>query len=289
MVGTEGKEDAVQRKRSGFLLPGIVLTALACIGVVMLIASAVGVLPDELPVLRSSRTAPRRNANVTVPPPTTRPPSPTKSATPSFSPSPTRSATPSPTGPRPTVTASPTRTATVAPTTRPPATTPPPPSCKPGSATATAVADAYVDQDKPTQNYGTSDTLLVRSRERQRNTRAVLRFPMPTVPKGCTVTGGTLTMTALDVTGRRLLVARGTKAWAESSVTWGNGPWPTGSATGATVSSTRVVWSLPASTVTSAYGLVVYDSAENARGAGVQTRLASRTARGAPTLTIRWA
>jgi hypothetical protein len=176
----------------------------------------------------------------------------------------------------------------VTPTVTGPPPPPPPPACKAGSATARPVADSYLDQADPTRNHGADDTLQVASRGGSRNRRTVLRFPSFTVPKGCRVTGGTLTMKALQASGRRLLVAPATKAWDEGTVSWSNGPWPTGTATGATVSSATVMWSLPASTVTSPYGFVIYDSAENARGDGEQTNLAGRTARGAPALVIRW-
>jgi len=271
--GTERKEYLVRRERTGLLLPGIVLTVLACVGVIVLVASATGVLPDEIPVLRAADGAARRSTDVSAPPATPRP---SAAASPTASPSP--SATPST---RTRDRSRPVAGPTVAPTTAAPA------ACKAGSATVTAVADTYVDQSQPAKNFGRERTLVARSRK-DRNSRVLVRFALPVVPKGCTVRGGTLTMTARDATGRKLVAAPASRGWSESSVTWSSAPAP-GGGVSATASSARVVWSFSAATVTGARnGFVVRDAAEDAKGSGVQTGFASRDGSGAPTLTIRW-
>ena len=275
-----------RRERSGFLLPGILLTALACVGVVILIMSAAGVLPDEMTVLHTSGGGgARRSTSVPVAAPQTPAPSRTPSASPTATPTRTGDPTRTPGGPT-TTPAGPTPTPTVTPTRTP--TVPPPPACKAGSATVTAVADSFVFQGAPTRNYGRDQTLTVASRDKSRNGRALVRFAAFKVPAGCTVRGVTLAMRAREATGRRILVAPATKAWDESTVTWQNGPWPTGRAAGATVSGPNVAWSIAPESLT-AYGFVVYDATENAGGAGAQTGFASRDGRGAPMLTVRWA
>lgn len=300
-----------RRRRSGFLLPGILLTVLTCLGVIALIASATGVLPDEVPILRAAGGGKRRAIVATAQPTATRPPAPRPSSAPPATSGPTVAPTGSSGGP----TTGPTRRpgepttgptgggtgggggptsgpATTPPSPKPPAPKPQPPAptCKAGSATVTAVADAYVDQNAPTTNFGGSGTNQVTSRDKERNRRTLVRFALPAVPKGCTVTGGTLTLTARDATGRRIVVNRASRAWDEGSVTWASAPATTGSGTTATVSGPSVAWSLSAATVTgAAYGFVLRDAAENAQGSGFQTGFASRSGAGAPTLTVRWA
>ena len=274
------------RRRSGFLLPGIFLTVLTCLGVVALIASATGVLPDEVPILRAAGGKQRRAVVATAPA------SPSRTAPPRASAPPPATTAP-PAGPtaRPTRTASggggptagPTAKATTAPTTAPPA-----PACKAGSATVTAVADAYVDQNSPATNYGNAATNLVTSRNKGRNRRTLVRFALPAVPKGCTVTGGTLKVTAREATGRRIVASRASRAWDEGAVTWANAPGASGSGVSATVSSKSVAWTLSPAMLT-AYGFVLADGTENAGGAGEQTGFVARTGSAPPTLTVRWA
>ncbi|HEX8001609.1 MAG TPA: DNRLRE domain-containing protein [Mycobacteriales bacterium] len=272
-------------RRRGFLLPGFLLTLLACLGVTAIVLHASGTLPEAVPILRTG-AAPRRTNGVTVPPSPTRTASPPVTAAPGGTAGPGRTAGPEWTA-GPGRTAAPGRTAgpvvpTATPPGTPPATVPP---CRAGAATVRAVADAYVDQASPGKSFGTADRVVVASRDRDRNARGLVRFALPAVPEGCTLRGATLTMTTPDPTGRRVLVARAARAWSES-VTWATAPAPAGAATGATVSSATVRWSLPASAV-SANGFVLWDAAENARGAGATTAFASRASRPA-TLTVRW-
>ena len=296
------------RGRSGGLwLPALVLTALAVIGVVVLLAVGAPVVPRNLPgfLVRDEDNTDRRSVRVTP----SRTPSPSATPTPSGSPTPSGAGTvPSPTtgptgatgspggpGTRPTPTGSPRPSSPPATTTRPPQppTTSPSPKCTPGSVTVTADADTYVDQSAPTQNFGSAANLLVASRDRERNRRALVRFALPSIPSGCTLRTATLTLTAKEASGRQLVVTRAAAAWSEGSVTWGNAPGPSGSSSAAaTVSGGKVGWSVTA--LVSAmrangnYGFLVRDANENARGNGEQTNFSSRTGNGAPALYLRW-
>ncbi len=101
----------------------------------------------------------------------------------------------------------------------------------PGSATVIANSDSWIDQASPTSNSGSDATLKVTSKSGNANTRALVGFPMPALPSGCSVTGATLRVrNKAPVAGRTLQALRNTATWAEGSVNWNNQP-----ATGATV------------------------------------------------------
>jgi hypothetical protein len=276
----------MRRRTSGLLLPGVLLTVLASVGVGALLSAGVPVIPDGLPVLpRSEREPERRGVAV----------SPTQSPQPETVPPATVAPTSTATTDRVRPTSGPVRTTppapprTTPPTTAPPTKRPvPPPSCRGGSTTVYAVADASVDQSAPGETFG-GPNLLVASRDKERNKRALLRFAVPAVPKGCSLQAATLTVTAKDVTGRRLRVARASGAWSESRVTWATAPKPYGASAAATVSSPRVVWDVTAQVAAgAAHGFVVYDAAEDSRGSGEQTNLNGRESRYRPSLTVRW-
>jgi hypothetical protein len=100
----------------------------------------------------------------------------------------------------------------------------------PGRQTLSSDADAYLDEQRPTNNYGTATSLSVRSGGGGRNQRALMRFPLPAA-QYCTVTSATLRLYAGSATsGRTLEVQRGAAAWTEAGVTWANQPASTGAA-----------------------------------------------------------
>ena len=269
----------MHRRSSGLLLPGLLLTFLATFGVVVLFAVGSPVLPgapEGVPVSGQSRGG----VSVTVPSPT---PEPTPSATARTSP-PRRTAPPA--------------TRTSAPATRPPTTrpssraaVPPAPSCRAGSATVPAVADAYVDQSSPKRNYGDEGTLAVASRDKGRNRRALIRFAFPAVPKGCTLRSATLSLTPNEASGRRVLVSRASRSWSEGGVTWSTTPSPAGAAVSAAVSGKRVSWNVTALVLAMRsgpnFGFVLRDAAESRKNVP-QTAFADRSTRKTPTLTLRW-
>lgn len=285
----------MRRRTGGLLLPGLVLTALALAGVLILLAVGAPIVPRRLPGLPVNAQDERRS--VPVPSRSNRP---TPSVTPTPTPTPSEPTvaptTLAPDEPRTSATARPTATRTSArPTTRPTAapttTAPPPPRCKAGSATFAAAADTYVDQASTGQSFGAMDNLLVTSRDKQRNRRALVRFALPAIPSGCTLRSATFTLTAKDVTGQRLLVSRASRAWTES-VTWNTAPAPSGTAVAATVSARTVSWTVTSLVAAQLgggnYGFVVKAATENARGAGEQTNFAARTAPSGPSLVLRW-
>ena len=291
------KEPEVRRRTGGLLLPGLVLTALAVAGVVILLAVGSPIVPRRLPGFpvnaqderRSVPVAPSRSNRPS--PPVTPTPTPTGPTV-----APTTDAPDEPrTSPTSRRTSGPTSGPTSArPTTRPtaaPTTDPPPPRCKAGSATVAAAADTYVDQASPGQSFGAMGNLLVASRDKERNRRALVRFALPAVPAGCTLRSATLTLTAKDVTGQRLLVSRASRAWTES-VTWSTAPAPSGTAVAATVSARTVSWTVTSLVAAQLgggnHGFVVKAATENARGAGEQTNFTARSAPSGPSLVLRW-
>lgn len=279
----------MRRNANGVLLSGILLTVLACLGVVVLFLAGAPVT-EHLPgfSVAADRGSRRPNAAVSVEP----------TPTPSPTPSPTRTTaaprTRTPVRPEPTRTTKPAPTRT---TTNPepkprPTATRTTASCRAGSATVFAVADTYVDQASARQNFGGDNNLQVTSRDKGRNRRALVRFALPSVPNGCTLRSATLAMTARDVTQRRVVVSRAARAWNEYGVTWATAPGTTGTATGATVSRNRVAWDVTAHVAGMRsygnHGFVLRDAAENTKGSGTQTGFAARTSKAPPTLTLRW-
>jgi hypothetical protein len=105
-----------------------------------------------------------------------------------------------------------------------------PGSCaNPGSQTVQPTADAYVDQASPSSNFGTSSDLFVTSKSGSANRRTLVRFNLPAVPSGCSVTGASLNLYSTSaVTGRTIGAYRAGGSWTETGVTWNNAPAPTG-------------------------------------------------------------
>jgi hypothetical protein len=268
----------VRRNANGVLLSGILLTVLACLGVVVLFVAGAPVA-DRLPGFSvSAGRAPRPRVAVSVAPTPTR--SPTRAPTtppPAVRPGPARTAKPTP--PRTTAKPRPRATRTAA-------------GCRAGSATVRAIADTYVDQSRARQSFGRDNALQVTSRDKSRNRRALVRFALPRVPHGCTLRSATLVLTARDVTRRRVVVSRAARGWNEYGVTWATAPGSTGTASGTTVSRSRVAWDVTSQVVAMrAYGntgFVIRDAAENAKGKGRKTGFAARTSKTPPLLTLRW-
>lgn len=106
----------------------------------------------------------------------------------------------------------------------------PPPAC-PQTVTAPAEADSWVTEADKDKNFGTDGILKVTSKGPADNTRALLRFALPTPPPGCAATSATLRVfSAATVTGRTIQAMRLTSSWTEPAVTWNNQPATTGQA-----------------------------------------------------------
>jgi hypothetical protein len=167
--------------------------------------------------------------------------------------------------------------------------------CSAGSQTVTADLDTYVEQQNPTTSYGSSTVLQVKSWKHganSRNIRTLIRFALPSVPSGCTVTGATMTLsTSAGTTGRTLQAFRAAAAWTEST-TWTTQPATTGTAsTTSSVASGNVTFNVL--TQAQAHysgtntGFLVRDSVED--GANVGQSFDSREATSnRPTLTVSW-
>ncbi|MDQ3866681.1 MAG: DNRLRE domain-containing protein [Actinomycetota bacterium] len=107
----------------------------------------------------------------------------------------------------------------------------------PGSRTVTATADTYVRQGTPGggSNFGTATAMYVQPQSGS-NRRSLVRFDLPVLGTGCSVTGATLRL-FLSATGgaRGLNVYQADSPWNETAVTWNTGqPGVTGSPASAT-------------------------------------------------------
>ena len=163
----------------------------------------------------------------------------------------------------------------------------------PGSATVIANSDSWIDQASPTSNSGSDATLKVTSKTGNANTRALVGFPMPALPSGCSVTGATLRVrNKAPVAGRTLQALRNTATWAEGSVNWNNQP-----ATGATVTTATtpaaagwMQWSVTGQVqemyAGSAFGFKIRDATENAGSNEQQFDSREATANDRPQLIV---
>jgi hypothetical protein len=122
------------------------------------------------------------------------------------------------------------------------------PSACPSTTTALAAADAWIDQNSPTNNKGTDSILKVQSKGPADNFRALVRFTLPTgVPQGCVVESATLRLYAPTArTGRTLQALPLASPWSENGVTWNNQPGTTGPAATTTSASGYREWNVTA-------------------------------------------
>jgi hypothetical protein len=183
---------------------------------------------------------------------------------------PTPTATPSPTDtPTPTTTPMPTNTP-VPPTPTPTAT--PMPACTATTVTVSANADAWIDQNSSSNNFG-SDSILKVQAKSSNNFRALVRFAMPTsIPSGCVVQSATLRLYAASWTNNRTLQALRINAnWSENSVKWSNQPATTGTAATTSSGSGYRQWNVTAQ-VQAIYdagannGFLIRDATEGGNG-----------------------
>jgi large repetitive protein len=139
----------------------------------------------------------------------------------------------------------------------------------PGSQTVYSNIDSLVAEAAPTVNFGTdANNFGIRSSS-SGDARSFVRFNLPAIPAGCTVTAATLRLyTSAGVTGRTLQAFRVSGNWTETGVTWNNQPGTTGAAaTAPSVASGWVPWTV--TTMVQAmysgtnYGFLVRDSVEN--------------------------
>jgi large repetitive protein len=105
-------------------------------------------------------------------------------------------------------------------------------SCSsPGTVTAAANIDSWIDQASPSNNFGSDQILKVKRETGSKAMRTLMRFNLPATPAGCAVTGAALRVYAASAaTGRTLQALRINATWAENTVRWSNQPATTGTA-----------------------------------------------------------
>jgi hypothetical protein len=160
----------------------------------------------------------------------------------------------------------------------------------PGSQTVNADIDSWIDQVLPITNHGSDTALALRSSLLQ-NRRTLVRFPLPTIPSRCSVTGAVLRLFSTSSQGTRTIQAlRVNSAWTESGVTWLNQPSVTGSAATASSGAGWIQWAVT-SQVQSMYtgsnqGFLVRDATEDAVAAVAQSYSSREAASNRPDLVI---
>jgi hypothetical protein len=150
-------------------------------------------------------------------------------------------------------------------------------ACTAAALTLTASADAWIDQNSATNNFGADSILKLRSQGPRDNFRALARFALPAaLPQGCEVRAATLRLTASSsTTGRTLQALRVTAPWSESAVTWANQPATAGAAATLSSGSGARSWNVTAQVQAiyaegANYGFLIRDAAEGANGAEQQ-------------------
>jgi hypothetical protein len=166
----------------------------------------------------------------------------------------------------------------------------------PGSATVNASADSTVNQAAPNAVAGGDDYMIVASLGPANNHRTFVRFGLPVIPAGCTVTAATLRLfTDGADAGRTLGVYRADPVpplWTEAGLNWNNQPATAGTpATAVTVATIGYLsWTVTA-LVPSLYsgannGFVVKDQTEG--GSGPWQQYFARHKANPPKLDVSW-
>jgi large repetitive protein len=116
-----------------------------------------------------------------------------------------------------------------------------------GTVTASANIDSWVDQGSQNSNFGNDQILKVKREGSSKAMRALVRFNLPAVPQGCSVTGATLRLYAASAPSNRTLHAlriNPSPTWTESGVRWNNQPGTTGTAATTTTVSGWNQWTV---------------------------------------------
>ena len=127
------------------------------------------------------------------------------------------------------------------------------------------------------------------------NRRTLVRFNLPSLPSGCSVTGAALTLQSTSaVTGRTIDLYRAAGSWTETGVTWNNAPAPTGTPTSRASGAGAATWDATAH-VEAMYsgtnnGFILRDSAEGSAAAPEQKYQAREGTPDTqdPTLIVAW-
>lgn len=117
---------------------------------------------------------------------------------------------------------------------------PPPGTC--AVVSAAADTDSWVNKADPTKNNGTDSVLKVTSKAPANDTRALIRFALPTAPAGCQVGDADLKLRSSGPAGRTIEMLQAAGAWTEAGVTWANQPATTGTAATAASGTGTITW-----------------------------------------------
>jgi hypothetical protein len=144
------------------------------------------------------------------------------------------------------------------------------------SITVLADADAWIDQNSSSNNFGTDSILKVQSKAPSDNFRALVRFAQPAAPTGCAVQSATLSLYAASaVTDRTLQAIRIADSWSENDVTWSNQPQTTGDAVTTSSGNGYREWDVTAQVqamydISSNHGFLIRDATEGNSGSEQQ-------------------
>lgn len=164
-----------------------------------------------------------------------------------------------------------------------------PPACT--TQTLVASADAWVNEQQTSTNYGGTSPLNVTARS-GRNAWAYVRFTLPAAPSGCTLVSATLrAYNGSATTGRTLSAYRAGGSWTELGITWANKPALAGTAVNITSATGWLQWGVTAHVQTmysgANDGFVLYDSVQG--GSTTFTHaFDSREATNKPELILQW-
>jgi hypothetical protein len=164
--------------------------------------------------------------------------------------------------------------------------------------TLTATADTTVYQGNPTTPYGSDVSIAVTSGAGG-NARALVRFTLPGLGTGCTITAATLRLYVTSgQTGRTIDVYRidpASPAWTEGGTTWNTAPGVTGTSVGAAslAGGNWQTWDVTAmlpALYTSNSGFLVRDSVDSTSPTRTQywDSRDSATAATRPQLVLTW-
>jgi hypothetical protein len=157
----------------------------------------------------------------------------------------------------------------------------------PGTTTVTSDADTFVSEAQPAVNNGSRGSMYIDSDKPAANRRVLVRFPLPAVPAGCTVTGASLRLGAMSSDTRTLSAYQAATAWDEATVTWADQPVTTGvaaSAPAGTFPTFNVLTQVVAMYAGTNTGFVVRDATESSGGGPHRQWMGTRE--GAPRLVV---
>lgn len=145
-------------------------------------------------------------------------------------------------------------------------------TCAAPQLTLNANADAWIDQNSSSNNFGADSILKVQAKTGN-NFRALVRFALPsTLPTGCVVQSATLKLySASWKTGRTLQVLRLAATWAENAVSWNNQPATIGAAATTSSGSGWRQWNVTAQVqamldASTPHGFLIRDATESGGG-----------------------